>query len=386
MVGFEALRGYLLEEVIARLLQDNGYRLLVSAKQDPDALKNGRHGLLVRGRGSDHQADVLGELVLPTPFSLPLRIFVEAKYRGRKTGLADVRNAHGVVHDVNEQYSTAQAGSRRVPVRRHLYRYALFSTSGFSVPAQQYGLAQQIFLVDLSGPAFAPLTDATDRAARRLAGLLEETDVPFPRGQIRTALRLSLGTWTDQSEPDGEQTPTEGPQPHAVDGGRPVRRADPIQSVRRVDPMDSIRRNPASDEGHTLPPEQLADVADTLTGEIGATLLLGFPASPFILVLRPDDPAAFGAYIREHPTDVLVDIQFAGSRIASGDWMIVPADDSTRFVLWFSLPTLLANWLLADESSIALRAQNVKADLLSSIFVFHDDRLVRLSFRPRGRG
>lgn len=150
MVAVDALRGYVLEEVLAQLLYSNGYRLLVSEQQDPDALTRGAHGLLVRGRGTDHQADVLGELALPTPFSLPLRIFVEAKYRETKANLRDVRNAHGVVHDINEQYAPTTADTRSVPMRRYHYRYTLFSASGFTRPAQQYALAQQISLVDLS--------------------------------------------------------------------------------------------------------------------------------------------------------------------------------------------------------------------------------------------
>jgi len=95
-----------LEEILARLLNRSGYQLLVEASQDADALRDGRHGLLVRGRGSDHQADALGELLVPTPFSLPLRLFVEAKFRGRPAGIADVRNALGVVNDVNEQWAS----------------------------------------------------------------------------------------------------------------------------------------------------------------------------------------------------------------------------------------------------------------------------------------
>lgn len=97
MVTLEALRGYILEEMLARLLHTNGYRLLVSPEQDPDALSFNKQGLVARGRGADHQADVLGELTIPTPFSLPLRVFVEAKYRQAKPGIRDVRNAHGVI-------------------------------------------------------------------------------------------------------------------------------------------------------------------------------------------------------------------------------------------------------------------------------------------------
>jgi hypothetical protein len=65
LASVQTVRGYVLEEVLANLLQANGYHLLVSERQDRDALRRGPHGLLVRGRGTDHQADVLGELTLP---------------------------------------------------------------------------------------------------------------------------------------------------------------------------------------------------------------------------------------------------------------------------------------------------------------------------------
>jgi hypothetical protein len=133
MVGEEALRGYVLEEVLARLLSESGYRLLLEDSEDADALRAGPHGLLARGRGSDHQADALGELLIPTPFSLPVRLFVEAKFRGKRIGISDVRNALGVVSDVNEHFAS---DARRVfPLRRHHYRYALFSVSGFTAAA-----------------------------------------------------------------------------------------------------------------------------------------------------------------------------------------------------------------------------------------------------------
>lgn len=58
MIGREALGGIVLEEVLARLLQDNGYKLLVSADQDPEVLKKAGHGLVVRGRGGQVNANI----------------------------------------------------------------------------------------------------------------------------------------------------------------------------------------------------------------------------------------------------------------------------------------------------------------------------------------
>lgn len=129
MIGRSALRGYVLEELLARFLQSSGYSLLVRAAQDPLALTESANGLRVRGRGAEHQVDVLGELDWPVPFSLPIRLFVEAKYRTSRVGLADVRNALGVVNDVNEHYSTSAASNAPQPFRRFHYRYALFSAS-----------------------------------------------------------------------------------------------------------------------------------------------------------------------------------------------------------------------------------------------------------------
>lgn len=119
-----------------------------------------------RARSANHQADTLGEFVFVPPFSLPVRLFVEAKFRQETTGIEAVRDAFGVVCDVNENY--VQHGPASRPRRRHRYVYTLFSTSGFSAPAQEYAIAHQISLVDLSGDGFEWLRSAASAAARPL--------------------------------------------------------------------------------------------------------------------------------------------------------------------------------------------------------------------------
>jgi hypothetical protein len=133
------LRGYLLEEALAWLLRNTGYRLLVHDSQDPDELVMAGNTLLVQGRGTTHQVDVLGEFTLTPAFSLPIRMFIEAKFHHERCNLTVVRNAHGVIHDVNENF-VHTGGSR--PRRRYQYVYALFSASGFTEQAQAYALAQ----------------------------------------------------------------------------------------------------------------------------------------------------------------------------------------------------------------------------------------------------
>lgn len=70
----DAAHGYVLEEVLAWLIRNAGYRLLVDPIQDERELARRGAGLVVRGRGGVHQADVLGELAwIPAfTFSYPI--------------------------------------------------------------------------------------------------------------------------------------------------------------------------------------------------------------------------------------------------------------------------------------------------------------------------
>jgi hypothetical protein len=98
------LRGYLLEEALAWLLRNAGYRLLVHQSQDPEVLVAAGNGLCVQGRGAKHQVDVLGEFAFTPAFSLPIRLFLEAKFTSSSCRLTAIRNAHGVIRDINENF------------------------------------------------------------------------------------------------------------------------------------------------------------------------------------------------------------------------------------------------------------------------------------------
>lgn len=78
MVSRVGFRGYVLEEVLAFLIRNAGYRLLVDPSQG-EQLAYGRNGLVVVGRGGAHQVDVLGQLSWVPVFTFPIRLFVEAK-------------------------------------------------------------------------------------------------------------------------------------------------------------------------------------------------------------------------------------------------------------------------------------------------------------------
>ncbi|WP_230329941.1 restriction endonuclease [Nocardia aurantiaca] len=361
-----------MEELLARLLQDNGYRLLVSAKQDPDALVQGKNGLLVRGRGGNHQADVLGEFDLPVPFSLPLRIFVEAKCNRTSVRLPVVRNAYGTVHDVNEQYSPFSSDPNPVSVRRYHYRYTLFSTSGFSTDAQRYALAHQISLVDLSNPGFAQFRALVEQVADAMYDLATRNQIStFPLGQMRIALRHTLETWTG----DDLVTVEEFEFSETID--------DLAESQDEPEVMTSSRTTSKRPARKWLPEHELAQIMAGLRAEPLGELLIGFPAAPFILVFKCENPAAFAAYLHVHPSsEIRVHIEFAERGHHDGDWVIVPAHGPQEFRLLFALPDLLADWLLNSEGPAAPRVRDIKRGMLSSLVVFQGNRLIRLLYEP----
>ncbi|GAA5065497.1 hypothetical protein [Nocardia callitridis] len=400
-ISVSTVRGYVLEELLARLLQDNGYRLLVAADQDREALKDSGKGLLVRGRGTNHQVDVLGELDLPLPFSLPLRLFVEAKHRNGRLGIEYARNAYGTIRDVNEYYSTWTPGAYRIPMKRHQYQYALFSANGFTKPAQEYALAQQISLIDLSNPGFSALLDVANDIAVRIVDLATRIDLAsLPLNQVRHALRHALGTWPgnidDEIFPDlagrinlllGSAAEAVFPTPEfglAAADDRTLVGLPVIQ--RREEPADEDDDLPLMRE---LPTDQLADIV-TAVGQVALDhLILGFPAAPFILVLLVDDPTAFREYI-DNPSNPDLQVYLeptdhhnrprGDNRASSSDWQIVPIDGA-GFRFSFTLPAILADWMRNGElPTWSLR--EAKTTLLSSIAIVHGSRVLRLLYRP----
>lgn len=341
----ETLAGYLLEEAIASLLRRSGYRLLQREADDPDALKDAKHGLVVRGRGAKHQADALGDLLTPAPFSLPIRLFVEAKCRKAKTGLADVRNAHGVIHDVNQYYGADAAKHYVQPLNRFQYQYALFSTSGFTADAQAFSLAHQITLVDLSGPTFDLLRSAVWDAADVLRKLFTGAQLgSIPINTIRKFVRARLN-------PDTNHEP-------ATDGAA-------------SGPLDVV-------DGGLLESWSSWFARRLNAGVTGEGFLIGFPRAPFVLALLPEDMNQLESYVDGQQT-IHVHLRFERLTEAggAGDWVISPAEDPHGFRLHFGLPGAVENWLLA--SSDARPDANV-TNLLSDVTFFLEDRLIRLRF------
>jgi hypothetical protein len=353
VISAESLRGYLLEEILADLIRHAGYRLLVDPAQGPE-LDRRPNGLVVIGRGGVHQADVLGQLLWIPAFTFPLRLFVEAKHRAGRTDIAAVRNAIGLLEDLNQNY-TATPGSAGPPLQRFLYRYALFSTSGFSPAASKLALAHQISLIDLGGPDFHDLRALVDETTTIAHDLLTQAEriTPEPVSQrassaaLRRHLRLVLETWPDDV-----------PMPESP-------------TLRHLDQAGA---------GATI--HHLDRTLQAGLARLGE-FFLGMANGPFLLVLRPNNPRQFLDYAREDNPH-RVRISWRQSRRGGTQWTIRPLHDPGAYSLAFGLPHALEEWIFADEQKATRRALAVKGSLLSDITIYrHDgerDELYRLVY------
>lgn len=335
MGSLTATRGYLLEEAIAWLVRTSGYRLLVNEYDDPDgALTSAGNGLLVRGRGANHQADTLGEFAFVPPFSLPIRLFVEAKFRSDTTGIYEVRNAFGVVSDVNENYVQLNPGQR--PRRRYRYVYTLFSTSGFSAPAQEYAIAHQISLVDLSGDSFAWLRSAVATAAQSVYDLEQtlKTGASIPRAKLRAAVRQHLET---------------------------VNRA----------PTDINTPAWWSEDVDLALAEIAVEMHRGLQAAEGRELLLGFPPAPFVLTLAAQPPYTmqhFLTFTRHRPRHAIgLRRRRAESHVTQ--WEAFPREHPDAYRLTFTLPDRVEEWI-DDSERYRTRARMIEESLLSTIVLY----------------
>lgn len=366
----ESLRGYLLEEVLAHLLRNSGYELLRS-ELDPTELVSRSNGLNVRGRGADHQADVLGQLSWTPAFSRPIRLFVEAKFRQKHTGVEELREAVGILQDLNTRYTRDDHSSPMV--KRYSYRYALFSTSGFSRPAADYALAHELSVIDLRVGAFDTLVQAIRATAPHINEVMPDGRQPgiSPGAALRATLRTAF-------EHELARSGT------ALAHSRAVRLGDDHLADRVLDSIPDETRGRLS--AHHISP--LLRACRPLVEHVAREepLIIGMPEAPYFLALRPDSWSDFASYVRTHG-DHRVN---AGAHI-SDDRVIIhlrPEAAAKAYQLRFSLPTELEKYVLGGDD-VSERMRQVKREVLAHITATirdgDQDRMVRLFYTPRVR-
>lgn len=143
----------------------------------------------VRGRGSKHQIDAIADFSISPPFSYPIRLLLEAKFHKKNVGIEIVRNAVGVLKDVSEFWIVS--GSSFKP--KYHYQYAIFTSSSFTKPAQEYAFAQDIYLIKLENNRyFHPVINALEEMSYIDFRGVSENNIDIELTQLRRATRLSL--------------------------------------------------------------------------------------------------------------------------------------------------------------------------------------------------
>jgi hypothetical protein len=347
----EAIQGYILEEVLAYLIRHTGYDLLVEPSQDPEALKIRHNGLVVIGRGTYHQVDVLGQLKWIPAFTYPLRLFVEAKFRKNKTGIEVVRNLVGTIIDINQKEFSGALFRQRFH-----YAAALFSPSGFTENASQMALAHGVSLLDMGTPDFEALLDAIASAAENIIAV---------------------------SAANGDSTASTGDENVTVlrlDGGsRRSFLGELRQTIRRM--LGTVPRDFQALHGTT---DRLVDAsrpAAAIAQQINE-LFVGMANGPFMLVLKADNPSAFLTYCKAHPTHS-VNISWTLAEDNGRTWSIRSVSDRNAYTLKVRIPENLGDWIFSQES-ITNAALDAKERYLGDIMIYRyspaQDLLIRLKY------
>ena len=126
---------------------------------------NGTAGQMIQGLGNSHNADVLLEPLVQTPFYSQTRLLIECKDYKDKVGLNIVRGILGLREDINhfeivdnnilqERRKQNRKVINNCPHARYTYQVAIASTSGFSTYAQEFAATHRISLIEFNKMPF----------------------------------------------------------------------------------------------------------------------------------------------------------------------------------------------------------------------------------------
>ena len=198
MATIYAIRGLILEEVLLNLLRESGYTPVDYAQnidendvRYDETLHYGASGIEVKGRGWNHQIDAIADFIISPPFSYPLRLLLEAKFYKNKVGIDIIRNAVGVLKDVDEYW--VSNNTNKIAKPRYHYQYAVFSSSSFTNPAQRYAFAQDIYLIKLeNNKYFLPIIESIEDLTYSDFSGSSDKNININLSEFRNKLRRSL--------------------------------------------------------------------------------------------------------------------------------------------------------------------------------------------------
>ena len=163
-------RGEALEKFVKRLLLSVGF---LEVHSDGLYVFDGAPGQMIQGLGEAHNADVLLEPPVQTPFYAQSRLLIECKDYRKRVGLNTIRSALGLREDINhfdivdakeliERRRQRRVG--KVCYSRYLYQVAVASLSGYTYQAQKIAATHRIPLIEFDRfPFWGDLVDVMRR-------------------------------------------------------------------------------------------------------------------------------------------------------------------------------------------------------------------------------
>ena len=153
--------GKAFEIFVKRILLCVGFS---EVKSDDLYIFNAAPGQMIQGLGEAHNADVLLEPPVQTPFCSLSRLLIECKDYSKRVGLNTIRSALGLKEDVNhfdivDLYELRQRrNNRRTDIaynyNRYYYQVAVAALNGFTVPAQKFAATYRIPLIEFDKMPF----------------------------------------------------------------------------------------------------------------------------------------------------------------------------------------------------------------------------------------
>ncbi len=153
--------GKAFELLVNRILINVGFS---DVAPDGIYIYEGPPGKMIQGLGEAHNADVLVEPPVQTPFYSRVRLLIECKEYGRKVGLNTIRSALGLREDINhfeivdKDKLLARRNQRRPRMiydyERYTYQVVVASLNGFTVQAQEFAASHRIPLLEFDKMPF----------------------------------------------------------------------------------------------------------------------------------------------------------------------------------------------------------------------------------------
>lgn len=340
-ITLSAFKGFILEEVLSKLLENSGYSLIdknvLIDNKHPEFISRG-NGLNIKGRGGIHQADVLGQFPFSFPFNYPIRLFIEAKYRTKKTGIDVVRSAIGILTDLNSNYQTIDLNNEHLLVQRFNYNYAIFSTSGFSENAIKLAIAYKITLIDLGGSEYESLLNVINEVASELHYYIDKEEIELV--EIRHQIRARL---FNNKERKKMQTQSLDETNYAIK-----------KLVHAINEYEDL---------------YLASVN-----------------SPFSILIKPDFPKKFKDHIKNNEKSTF-EVSINWKIENPNTWHIYNVDSREKELNFtFYLPKLIKNYVFNNKSSndIVANALNAKGQFFERIvfYVKSSEKFIIFKYKP----